>query len=560
MKRFTKLKQLLNEVYPDDIDFIIKKVEELSIKYDSLIKNDDQNLSHKDAILITYADAIFHADEKPLQTLKTFFDQYLSNYISAIHLLPCFPFTSDDGFSVVDYYEINPEYGNWDSIAALNESADLMFDAVINHMSKSSEWFTLFQKNRYPYNEYFIEASPDEDYSKVVRPRALPLLHKFKKEEREVYLWTTFSEDQLDLNYRSPYVFLQVLDILLFYISKGSRYLRLDAIAFLWKEKGTSCIHLPQTHAIIQAYRAIIELLAPQAVLITETNVPHLENISYFGDGTNEAHMVYNFTLPPLLAYCIHKQEVSTFVDWARTLDLNNKTICFFNFTASHDGIGVRPLQGIIADEEIDFLAQKALDHGGFVSYKNNGDGTKSPYELNCNYFELLSNPEESFDIRIDKFMLTQAIMLTMPGVPGIYYHSILGSLNYRKGAEESGINRRINREKLEYNNVVKEISNKASLRSKVYHKYIKLLKIRINEHVFDPYGAAEYSVRNDVLIIERFHKNERLLAVFNLSVESKKIPLEIAEGLDLILDKKMKSVSTLQLGPWKFKWIKIKR
>lgn len=560
MKRISDLRKLLNKVYPDDTDFIIDEVKEISAKYQSLIEPENRTLSHKDSILITYADAILKEGEKPLDTLKVFFDRFFSDYISTIHLLPCFPFTSDDGFSVVDYYQINPEYGDWNSIKALHESADLMFDAVINHMSKSSEWFSSFQENQYPYTEYFLETNVNEDFSKVVRPRALPLLHKYKKGKEDVYLWTTFSEDQLDLNYKSPHVFLRVLDILLFYISRGSRYLRLDAIAFLWKRKDTSCIHLPETHAIIQAYRAIIENLAPQAVLITETNVPHLENISYFGDGTNEAHLVYNFTLPPLLAYSIHKQDVTVFVEWAKTLDLKNKTTCFFNFTASHDGVGVRPLQGIIPVQEIDMLAQKAIDHGGFVSYKDNGDGTKSPYELNCNYFELLSNADEPLQTRIDKFMITQAIILTMPGIPGIYYHSILGSLNYRKGAEESGISRRINREKLLYDDLIADLTNLTSLRSRIYQYYTKLLMLRTNEPVFEPYGEARYEIVDDTLIIERLQPNQRLIGLFNISEYSRNVHISITDGLDLVTNSNLSNISTLKLDPWSFKWIKMKK
>ncbi|WP_340198415.1 alpha-amylase family glycosyl hydrolase [Ascidiimonas sp. W6] len=551
------LENLLSKIYTNDIDFLMEKIQILLSKYENIIQVKEQKLTHKDCILITYADAIYEEDHKPLNTLKTFYDTYLKDKISAIHLLPCFPYTSDDGFSVVDYYQINPDYGDWKSIASLNESADLMFDAVINHMSKSSVWFHKFMEEESPFDTYFITSDPAEDHSKVVRPRALPLLHKYNKNGKEFFLWTTFSEDQVDLNFRSPYVFLQVLDILLFYISKGSRFIRLDAIAFLWKEKGTSCIHLPETHQIIQAYRKIIESLAPEVILITETNVPHLENISYFGDGSNEAHMVYNFTLPPLLAYSVHQQDISTFVNWAKTLDLANDTNCFFNFTASHDGIGIRPLQGIISDNEIALLAEKTIEHGGYVSYKDNGDGSSSPYELNCNYFELLSHPNEPINIRIDKFILTQAIMLSMPGVPGIYYHSILGSLNFRKGVEESGINRRINREKLAFPDLVSEITNAQSLRHQVYERYIKLLELRAKEPSFNPYGKARFSEIGKALVIERSYDQDCLICIFNLSEHHLNVKLPVQKGYELVHNKRYQNTS-IDLNPWGFKWIKI--
>ena len=551
---FKLLNQLLKDIYPNKIDFLNQEIEKLIRKYSSLINAENKNLTHQDAILITYADAIYNTHEKSLHTLKQFYDEYLKDCLSAVHLLPCFPFTSDDGFSVVDYYQINPEYGDWNSIEALNVSADLMFDAVINHTSKSSEWFQKFAENISPYNDYFIRVNENDDVSKVVRPRALPLYHEYAQLDKKVSLWTTFSEDQLDLNYKSPEVFIQFLDVLLFYISKGGRFIRLDAIAFLWKELGTTCIHLPETHAIIQAYRLVIEHLAPQAIIITETNVPHDENISYFGNGDNEAHMVYNFTLPPLLAYSIHNQSATVFVNWAQSLALKSNTNCFFNFTASHDGIGVRPLQGIVSNDEIEALANKCLDHGGFVSYKNNEDGSKSPYELNCNYFELLSHPEEELETRIRKFLLSQAIMLTMPGVPGVYYHSILGSENYIKGVEASGINRRINREKLEYNTLKENLNNQNSLRYKIYENYSRLLKIRANQPVFNPYGKADYALENEILVITRSFEGEKLTAYFNLT--EKRLACRITKGVDLYSNTELNH-EELILEPWSFKWIK---
>ncbi|MEO0528909.1 MAG: alpha-amylase family glycosyl hydrolase, partial [Bacteroidota bacterium] len=406
------MKDLLKQLYPNDLDFVLEQVSCLKRKYNPDNSKDLSKLTHQDCILITYGDAIFEPSRTPLSSLKRFADEYLKEGISAIHLLPCFPYTSDDGFSVVDYYEINSELGSWKDIDELKITFDIMFDAVVNHMSKKSSWFQAFLKGTETFDTYFIEADPNADYSDVVRPRALPLLHKFDKQGKEVYVWTTFSEDQVDLNYRSAKVFIQVLDVLLFYIHKGARYIRLDAIAFLWKTMGTSCIHLKETHLVIQAYRQVFNEIAPHAIIITETNVPHVENVSYFGNGSNEAHMVYNFTLPPLLAHSIHEQEISTLTKWAKSLSLPSSETCFFNFTASHDGVGVRPLQGIIADKEISRLAEKAELHGGFVSYKDNGDGTKSPYELNCNYMDLITHPSSENTIRAQRFLLTQSVML----------------------------------------------------------------------------------------------------------------------------------------------------
>ncbi len=551
------MRKLVTRIYPENVDDVLEGISILKDRYTGDLDSDPKtSLTHRDCVLITYGDGILEDNKPPLATLTNFSREYLGEIISAIHLLPCFPYSSDDGFSVIDYYTINPDLGNWEHISALKENFELMFDAVVNHISKSSSWFKQFLEDKPPYDNFFIEADPTLDYSKVVRPRALPLLHSFYKNDQKVYVWTTFSEDQIDLNYNNYEVFLQVLDVLLFYVSKGARYIRLDAIAFLWKEVGTSCIHLDQTHRIIQAYRSILDQIAPQTVLITETNVPHLENISYFGDGSDEAHMVYNFTLPPLLAYSIHRKDISVLTDWANSLELPGDQTCFFNFTASHDGVGVRPLQGIVSAEEISRLAQTVEKHGGFVSYKTNEDGSQSPYELNCNYMDLITDPQWPEELRTQRFLLTQSVMLCMPGVPGIYYHSLLGSVNDRVAALESGINRRINRQKLHLNPLLSELRKEGSMRNTIYKQYCQMLKIRRTEQVFDPYGKAYYKALDSLFIIKRESDTEQIYALHNFSDLDITIDA-LASGCEDLLSGEQWTKKFWTIAPFEFKWLK---
>ncbi len=551
------MEDLIARLYPEKCEQVLSGIDRLREKYHSRAQNsDNKGLSERDAILITYGDGLLEEGKLPLATLAEFASEHLSGCVSAIHLLPCFPFTSDDGFSVTDYYQIDPQLGNWQHIDSLGREFDLMFDAVVNHISKSSHWFQEFQANRTPYNEYFIKADPSADYSKVVRPRALPLLHSYDQDGKEVHVWTTFSEDQVDLNYHNYQVFLHVLDVLLFYASRGSRFIRLDAIAFLWKEAGTSCIHLDQTHWIIQAYRSILEEVFPGTVLITETNVPHHENISYFGNGSNEAHMVYNFTLPPLLAYSIHQEDVRILTQWARSIELPGDEVCFFNFTASHDGIGVRPLQGIVDQEAIKCLADIATEHGGFVSYKNNEDGSQSPYELNCNYMDLITHPSQSDSLRVQRFLLTQSVMLCMPGVPGIYYHSLLGSENDRQAAIESGINRRINRKKLEVKELLEDLGMEGGLRNTIFSRYSEMLRIRTSQKAFHPVGSASYEQSGPLFIIRREHKGELLFGIHNFSGIEYGMKALTQNCTDLFTGANWEE-ENWDFGPYEFKWLK---
>ncbi|MFD0834451.1 alpha-amylase family glycosyl hydrolase [Mariniflexile aquimaris] len=563
MKKLDKNKTIntLKDLYGEHATAMYTGIENLIEKYQSKIKNEAQPLNEKDAILITYGDNVQQEGMPHLKTLKKFVDTYCLPEINSTHILPCFPYTSDDGFSVTDYYEIDPDLGTWKEIEALAETSSLMFDAVVNHMSKSSQWFQSYLAQEEDYKDYFIAVNPEIDLSKVVRPRALPLLTPFKLKNGEVkHIWTTFSEDQVDLNFQSPKVFLAILDVLLHYTAKGAKFIRLDAIAFLWKEIGTNCIHLEQTHTIIKLYKEVIQTLTSNLYLITETNVPHKENISYFGNGEDEADLVYNFTLAPLLVYSVMKEDVTVLTNWASSLQMPSNKVCFFNFTASHDGLGMRPLQGIIPDSEILDLAKRAEKHGGQVGYKNNEDGSQSPYELNCNYLDLLSDSNESDDNRVAKMMLTQSLMLAFPGVPGIYFHSLVGSRNYYKGVEESGIKRRINREKLNFNSLEKELKEKDSLRNRIYNSYKKILSIRCNQKAFNPYGEATYAkLANDkVFVIKRVYDNDTIYAIYNFSTASQNINSLANNVVDLFANKEVKA-DTWKLQPLSFYWFKVK-
>jgi glucosylglycerate phosphorylase len=450
------------------------------------------SLTQRDAMLITYADQVREPGAAPLQTLREFLDEHVAGAVSGVHLLPFYPSSSDDGFSVIDYRAVDPALGTWDDVSQLACRFDLMFDAVFNHVSATSAWFQAFLRDDPRHRDWFITVEGDPDLSQVVRPRALPLLTPFATAAGVKKVWTTFSADQVDVNAHDPDLLLALLDTLLFYVARGARFIRLDAIAYLWKEVGTSCIHLPQTHRAIQLMRAVLDQVAPEVLLITETNVPHRDNVSYFGDGLSEAQLVYNFALPPLVLHTLAAGDAVALSRWAAALELPSDSVTFFNFLASHDGIGVNPVRGILNDAEIEVLVARAPAHGGYVSNKQNADGSVSPYELNVNYFDALSDPGagEPEETRIRRFMVAHAIMLAMPGMPGIYFHSLFGSRGDRAGAEAAGIPRRINRQKLDRAVLERELSDPGSRRARVLFELKALLRRRQASTAFHPGGA----------------------------------------------------------------------
>jgi sucrose phosphorylase len=533
-------------------------------------------LTANDAILITYGDAIQSGEQSPLQTLRTFLETRVRQTINTVHLLPFFPYSSDDGFSVIDYTRVDPNLGDWEDIEDFAASYDLIFDAVINHISVKSDWFEGFLSSQPPYDEYFITIAKDTDLSDVFRPRALPLLTKFDTVNGTRYVWTTFSKDQVDLNFHNPDVLIDIARILLMFVERGARFIRLDAIAYIWKEIGTSCIHLGKTHRIVQFFRLIFDELAPYVQIITETNVPHGDNISYFGDGTDEAQLVYNFSLPPLVLHAFHHQNATTLTRWAKSLALPSSETSFFNFLASHDGVGVTPAKGLIPDEDIHELCRRVEALGGFVSYKNNADGTRSPYELNISYLDALGDPDhpdEPAETVADRFLASQSIMLALKGVPGVYYHSLLGSRGWREGVKKTGRNRTINREKLALNNLLEEIDQQGSLRQCIFDGYLKMLGQRGGEagQAFDPTGQQQLlELDHRLFSVLRGSQdgNQWVLCVTNVTPGNVLVEISPAEFLKSVPNNwltllsrnsgfsRIDSRSSLQIGPYGVLWL----
>lgn len=548
-----------DEAAPGITQDILVLLEKWRGRFPSYPKWVDETTSY----LITYGDSIQKEGEPTLATMKSFADKYLKDAVSNIHILPMFPYTSDDGFSVVDYRKVNPELGDWKELNSLAENFDLMYDCVINHISKSSDWFQGYLAGDEQFQDYFVEADPALDYSSVTRPRALPLLTPFTKADgKEVHVWTTFSDDQIDINFASPKVLLESIDILMMYAANGGRSIRLDAIGFIWKVLETSCIHLPEAHEIIKLWRILLDEVAEGSLLITETNVPHKENISYFGQG-DEAHMVYQFPLPPLTLHAFLRQDSSTLSQWASDLTreamspefVASKTT-FFNFLASHDGIGVRPTEGILDDSERQFLVEEVTRKGGRVNFKNNPDGSQSPYELNINYLSAISEPGDEAEVKARKFMAAQSLLLSFIGVPAIYYHSFLGSENDIEGMESSGINRRINREKLNIDQLEAELEIPGSLRSLVYRELTRLLNIRSEQKAFSPESAQKVlELGNGLFGLQRGEGLESITYVVNMTGTEQRATLD-NDGVDLVSGQGVGR--ELTLAPYQFVWIKM--
>lgn len=446
--------------------------------------------SEENVVLITYGNTVVdETGAAPLAVLDDFLKQHLQGAFSHLHLLPFFPYSSDDGFSVIDYVQVDSDLGDWSDIARLRQHYKLMFDFVINHVSRESLWFTDFKANRAPYNQFFIEVDPSSDVSMVVRPRNSPLLVPAYTHAGRKWVWATFSADQIDLNFANPAVLLQMLEILLFYLKQGAEIIRLDAIAFLWKTIGTSSIHLPQTHEVVKLIRDVMTWVSPKSLLLTETNVPHHENVAYFGEG-DEAHLIYQFSLAPLVLHALYRGDGQYLTAWATHLAPPPSGCSYLNFTASHDGIGLRPVEGLLPGREIDDLIAGMHRQGGYVSMRSHPDGSQSAYEINISLFSAFRETCQGLgpdQWQVDRFICSQIIMLSLQGIPAIYIHSLLATGNDQQGVEASGRTRSINRRNWERPYLEALLATEHSPNAKVLKRLVAVLKRRKKHRAFHP-------------------------------------------------------------------------
>lgn len=486
--------------------------------------------SHRDVVLITYGDSVQSPHGMPLEVLRDFLGQHLADAFSMVHLLPFFPWSSDDGFSVTDYRSVNPNLGDWPHIAALAEDFDLVFDLVLNHCSRENLWFIDFIAGQAPACDYFIEVDASQNLSMVTRPRSSPVLSGVRTHRGLRNVWTTFSNDQIDLNYANPDVLLEMVDVLLYYVRRGARMLRLDAVAYLWKQIGTNCIHLPQTHQVVKLFRDILTMVEPGVLLLTETNVPHAENVTYFGDG-DEAHMVYQFSLPPLLLHALHSGNTRYLRDWAMGLEvLALPPGCtYFNFTASHDGVGLRPLEGLVPEAEVRAMLDAMRARGGYISTRRSVEGVDMPYELNISYFDAFRNPDPA-DNRwhIPMYLVSQIVALSFKGIPGVYLHCLTATPNDTTSVERTGQTRAINRRKWDRGELEVLLANETSETGRVFAAFQAVLRVRRRQKALHPEGdQTVLGLENGLFGLLRVapDASQRLLALFNFTARPRRVP-----------------------------------
>lgn len=497
--------------------------------------------TESDVILITYGDLLRSEESSPLASLVHILEQVpgFKKAINTLHILPFFPYSSDRGFSVTDFRNVDPKLGSWQDIAKIGDSYQLMFDAVCNHTSSQSKAFQKLLSGNPEYKDIAtVYQNPDdlslEDRQKIVRPRTSDVLTKFKSINGDIWVWTTFSADQIDLNYRNPKVLLWILETLLLYVRRGADLIRLDAVTYLWQIPGTSCANLPQTHETIKLFHDIFEVVAPGVALITETNIPHQQNIAYFGNGHDEAQMVYNFALPPLVLHTFYREDTTALSQWAEQLEFPSHACTYLNILDTHDGIGLMGVKNILTTKDINYLINRAREHGAFISYRSGANGGNEPYEINSTWFSALNldSGHEPLAIQIKRFVASRSIALVLKGVPGIYLHGLIGTSNDVDTVIKTKSKRDINRQIIAESVLNQQLTLPNSKLSQLTEALGKLLENRVLQRAFHPQGEQLILQLDDkcfIVLRTSPDDQEHILAITNISQQTchLEIPLE---------------------------------
>ena len=521
--------------------------------------------SEQDSFLITYGDTILSDDAHPLQNTLAFLTDYLKGTVSGVHILPFFPFTSDDGFAVSDYETVRPDLGDWQDISAIGNDFRLMSDVVINHASAGHDWFAQFLRDEAPGRDYIKTAAPEDDISQVIRPRPTPLLYAHETPGGEKLVWCTFGPDQIDLDFSNPDLLCEFIRLLRFYIDKGVRVLRLDAVGFLWKQSGTSCLHLDETHELIKLIRTLIDHLDDTIWLITETNVPAHENLEYFGNG-NEAHLIYNFSLPPLLVHALLTGRSTFLRRWMMTAAPTPEGCTIFNFSASHDGIGLRPVEGLLPEDELTRMTDTVKRFGGRLTMRSYGD-REVPYEMNTTLFSALKGTVDGVDAhQIDRFLASQTIMMSLEGIPAFYVQSFLASENDAARAEKTGRNRSLNRSQWQAADIDAQLAAGDTPMAQIFTEMRRRLAIRKQQKAFHP-DATQFTLHIKKGMFgfwrQSLNRQQSLFVVTNITAQTKSLSLRDmnlfndANWVDLLSGAPVHpDDEELELAPYQTVWI----
>ena len=559
------LEKIFNKIYKSENNinkFYIREIIYLINKYNKNRKKEDLKINESTSLVICYGNSVTDGNKKSLKVFNKFYMKYLKNNFDSVHFLPFYPSSSDSGFAVKDHYKIEPRLGSWKDVKLISKNCNLMADLVINHSSARGLWFSNFLKNKSPGKDYFFTVDKNFNSKKVIRPREHELLKKIKLSNKTKYLWRTFSPDQIDLNFKNPKVLIRFIKIIFNLINNGVRIFRLDAIAYLWKENGNTCINHTNTHNIIKFIRLVCNLLKTECIIITETNLPEKENLSYFGNN-DEANWIYNFSLAPILVYSLLFEDSNKITKWSKNFPIAKLNNNYLNFIASHDGIGMRPIEGILSTNTQKKFLSRLKKNGGEFSYRKVQGVKKKVYEANITLFNAFkySDFDKSGIFGFERYMAAHTIMISFDGIPAIYFNSMFGNSNDNSKYIISGNKRDLNRYRWNKDKIEDHLKDQNSKQNKYYKNMSNILAIRSKQKAFHPNAIRKtLKLGSNFFGIKRVSTDNKQSIYCITNMTSKLQLLKVNKNIfykrNLFNSKLTKKSGKIQFDPFQTVWL----
>ncbi len=578
----------------------------------------------KTVLCISYVDHIACADNTPPAVeLERFFNQHLAGLYSHLHILPHFPSPmihegvkgpagrADGGFEAMNY-RMDPKFGTPADLKKVK--AKLMYDFVLNHLSAKGDLFQKFIDEVPGYENFFLNFTDEEiarlDMTPVFRPREHnPIISFVNAKGVKKNVWCTFSETQADINILDPRVFNLIMESLVKdFVAEGASWIRLDAVGYLVKmlglkprEASTDCFGVPETHNVLKAMRCFFDDVAPGIALVPEVNATGEVIATYFGENSDEGHIVYDFPSAPVSLYTIYREDAIAVLQWARKRAKHPERIGL-SFTNTHDGIGVLPMAEVDDAPEgksaLDFFVHQVERRGGGVNYKAkliDGKNVRVPYEACITWTQAILTPPEAASLKgnrlrveelehiVDRFMASQSFIYSGPHcVPADYMGVITGLLNDEELYQIAGHRRNKNRGLVDPAAFQKALerpeNNYEQLRNTIYRRKEQLIKARQQCPAFSPHAACQVDVVKShgtdrpVYSILRTapQGGQKVLALTNCTPQAQSVALQdvyaaqfnIAFAEDVLSNAPgnvtLNADGTLTLKPYQVAWLKI--
>ncbi|EMG34131.1 sucrose phosphorylase [Streptococcus oralis] len=459
-------------------------------------------------MLITYSDSLGNN----LKDLYENLEEHFGDAIGGVHLLPFFPSTGDRGFAPVDYDEVDPAFGDWEDVKRLGEKYYLMFDFMINHISRQSKYYKDYQEKHEAseFKDLFLnwdkfwpenrptQADVDLIYKRKDRAPKQEILFADGSVE---HLWNTFGEEQIDLDVTKEVTMAFIRKTIQHLASNGCDLIRLDAFAYAVKKLDTNDFFVePDIWSLLDKVRDIAAEYGTE--LLPEIH----EHYSIQFKIADHDYYVYDFALPMVTLYTLYSSRTEHLAKWLKMSPMKQ-----FTTLDTHDGIGVVDVKDILTDEEIDYASNELYKVGANVKrkYSSAEYNNLDIYQINSTYYSALGDDDV-------KYFLARLIQAFAPGIPQVYYVGLLAGKNDLKLLEETKEGRNINRHYYSNEEIAEEVQRP------VVKSLLNIFSFRNQSEAFDLEGTIDVETPTAYsIVIKRQNKDKSVTAVAEIDLQS---------------------------------------